>query len=659
MASVKASGKPVKWVVKDSKENFYIPSDAMKKHANLSDPEVYEKAAKNPIAFWEEQAKRCLSWSGKWSRAYEENLPYFKWFVGGKLNACNNCVDRHIAEGMGGKPAIIWEPEPTGENARVITYSELGELVSKFANVLKDFGVKKGDRVGIYLPMIPEVNIAMLACARLGAIHSVVFSAFSGESLNARMVDAEAKVLVTANSYYRRGQPVSLKEKADLGVKGTKVEKVVVVKRSGLETSMSAGRDLWWHDLMEKAKPSCAPVDVESEDSLFILYTSGTTGKPKGIVHDTGGYLLQAHLTSEWVFDIHPDDVFWCTADIGWVTGHTYSCYGPLSVGATLVMYEGAPDFPDWGRFWSIIEKHKVTIFYTAPTAIRMFAKMGEAWPSAHDLSSLRLLATVGEPIDENAWMWYFKNIGGERCPVTDTWWQTETGSTLINSIPGIGPFIPTVSGKPFPGTSFSILDEAGKEVGIGEGGSLVQKSPFAPGMLRDVWKNPEKYKDTYFSEYGGKVYFASDGAKWFDKQNIRITGRLDDTMKVAGHRLTTAELENAIASHPAVSECAVVPAPDEIKGEIPIAFVILKDGKPSVDIEKSIVARVVEAIGPTAKPGKMIFVNAVPKTRSGKIMRRILKKIILNEPVGDTMTLQNPECILEIEKAAGYKGSG
>ena len=644
------------WVVKDSKKQIYWPSEKMRKHAYISDPGVYEKAAKNPVAFWEKRASEGLSWFRKWGKAYEFKSPYFKWFLGGKLNASYNCLDRHVEQGRGGEVALIWEPEPTDEKPREITYGELLVQVKKFANVLRSFGVKKGDRVGIYLPMVPEVQVALLACARIGAIHSVVFSAFSGESLNARMVDAKAKVLVTANSYYRRGKALSLKDNADLGVNGTSIKHVVVVKRSDLKTRMKKGRDKWWHELMENAKPECDPQEMDSEDTLFILYTSGTTGKPKGIVHDTGGYLPQAYWTCRWAFDIHEEDVFWCTADIGWVTGHTYACYGPLAAGTTLLIYEGAPDYPDWGRFWKIIEKYRVSVFYTAPTAIRMFAKMGGKWPANYDLSSLRVLATVGEPIDDDAWLWYFRHIGGSRWPITDTWWQTETGATLITALPGVGPFIPTVAGRPFPGTSLTIVDEKGKSVSGHESGYLIQKSPFAPGMLRGIWNNPKRYKETYFSEYGGKVYFTSDGARWFDKKNIRVTGRVDDTMKVAGHRLSTGELENAIESHKKVSVCAVVPAPHEIKGQVPVAFVVLKGAKPSDSLKESLVKRTVEAIGPTAKPSEIYFVDDLPKTRSGKIMRRILRKLIENEDIGNTMTLTNPESVEVLKKIVGYR---
>jgi acetyl-CoA synthetase len=504
--------------------------------------------------------------------------------------------------------------------------------------------------------MIPEVQIAMLACARIGAVHSVVFSAFSGQSVRDRMLDAEAKVLVTADGYYRRGKVVDLKTQADIGIEGTTIKNIIVVKRAGNQINMQQGRDLWWHDLMEKAPLYCTPEPVDSEDMLYLLYTSGTTGKPKGIEHHTGGYLTVAYWTTKWDFDLHDEDIFWCTADIGWVTGHTYACYGPLVLGATIMVYEGSLDYPGFDRWWAIVEKYGVTVFYTAPTAIRMILKWGEEWPGKHDLSSLRLLGTVGEPINQDAWLWYFRVIGGGRCPVVDTWWQTETGATLINALPGIGPFIPTVAGRSFPGTIHDILDETGKPVSVGEGGYLVQKSPIAPGMLRTVYKDPERFKTQYFSIYGPETYYTSDGAiRWDDMGNIRLTGRVDDVMKVAGHRLSTAEVENALTQHPAVAECAVVAAPHDVKGEVPVAFVTLKEGiKASTALEGELSQTVVKVIGPTARPDKIVLTEALPKTRSGKIMRRILKALVKREPVGDTTTLMNPEAVEELKQKVG-----
>ncbi len=646
-----------KWVTEKDGKGYYWPSDEMKKYANMADVDIFKKASQNPEEFWAEKAKENIHWFEPFSKAYEWNPPHFKWFIGGKTNASYNCLDRHVISGKGDKTAIIWVPEPTEEKAVKISYAELLEKVKKFSNILKKLGVKKGDRVGIYLPMIPEVQIAMLACARIGAIHSVCFSAFSGDSLKTRLIDSNAKVLITSDGYYRRGKPLNLKNNADIAVEGTSVEHVIVVKRAGVEVEMKEGRDHWFHELMEEASNECEAEKMDSEDYLFILYTSGTTGKPKGIVHETGGYLTQADLTCRWLFDLHEEDVFWCTADVGWITGHTYNCYGPLSVGATLLLFEGAPDYPDKDRWWKEIEEHKVTIFYTAPTAIRMFAQWGDSYVKKHDLSSLRLLGTVGEPIDEDAWMWFFETVGGSRCPIIDTWWQTETGAVMISELPGIGPFIPTVAGKPLPGVKAEIVDEGKNPVSGGEGGYLILKSPFSPGMLRTVYNDDEKYVKTYFTEYGPEIYFTGDGARWFDEENIRVTGRIDDVMKVAGHRLSTGEVENAIASHEKVSECAVVPKPHQIKGEVPVAFVVLKGVEPSDELKQELVAHVRKEIGPTAKPEEIYFVNDLPKTRSGKIMRRMLKSLLTNQPLGDATTLQNAETIKHLKEVTGYEG--
>ncbi len=640
--------RSVKWVREDPEQKgIFWPSDALKERAWLTDDKIYEEADRDPVAFWAQRAREALDWVKDWEKDYEWNPPYYKWFIGGKLNACYNAIDRHTKTEKKDKKALIWVPEPPDEPARVLTYNDLYRDVNKFANVLKSLGVKKGDRVGIYLPMIPEVQIAMLACARIGAIHSVVFSAFSGESLKTRMVDADAKVLITADGYYRRGRKLNLKAQADKGVEGTNIRHVVVVQRLGLDVNMVEGRDSWWHELMDGADSYCEPEVRDSEDMLFILYTSGTTGKPKGVMHTTGGYLTQAYWTAKWDFDIHDDDIFWCTADIGWITGHTYACYGPFLLGATQLTYEGAPDYPQPDRWWQIIEKHGVTIFYTAPTAIRALMRAGDEWVEKHDLSSLRILGTVGEPIDREAWMWYFSKVGGGRCPIIDTWWQTETGGTLINSLPGVGPFIPTVAGRSFPGTRHKVLDNNGNEVQPGESGYLVQLSPFAPGMLRGIYGDPEKYKETYWSKYGEKFYFTDDGARLVDESgNIRITGRVDDVMQVAGHRLANAEVEDALNRHDAVVESAVVGEPHPIKGEVPLAFVILRGENPSKELEKELIDFVSERIGPTARPSRVIFVDELPKTRSGKIMRRVLKSLIKGEPVGDVTTLRNPESV-------------
>ncbi len=650
--------KPTKWVIEDSKKkNVFWPSEELKKKAWISDPSVYKEAAKDPVEWWGKKAKEGLAWFKDWTETYEWNSPFYKWFVGGKLNLSYNALDRHISTSRRNKAAIVWEPEPPNEPTRVLTYYDLYREVNKFANVLKSLGVKKGDRVGIYLPMIPEVQIAVLACARIGAVHSVVFSAFSGQSLRDRINDAQAKVLVTADGYYRRGSVVNLKANADIGAETASIEKVIVVKRAGNSVSMVESRDVWWHELMEDADLYCEPEVMDAEDIHFILYTSGTTGKPKGIEHHVGGYGVQAYWTTKLDFDLHDDDLFWCTADIGWITGHTYACYGPLMNGVSLLVYEGAPDFPTPDRMWQIVEKFGVTVFYTAPTAIRMLMKLGEQWPKKHDLSSIKLLGTVGEPINEDAWMWYFNTIGGGRCPVVDTWWQTETGATLINSLPGIGPFIPTVAGRPFPGTSFRILTEEGKETSMGEGGYLVQMSPFAPGMLRTVFGDPERFKQQYFSVYGEKYYYTGDGAFIYDEMgNVRVTGRVDDVMKVAGHRLSTAEVENALAQHPAVIESAVVAAPHDIKGEVPVAFVVLKPAyKSSPELEAEMKKQVDKVIGPTARPDRIIFIEDLPKTRSGKIMRRILKALTRNQPVGDITTLMNPESVQTLKDKFSY----
>jgi len=646
-----------KWVTDRDEKGRFWPSEEMKKYANMSDPEVFKKSLENPEEFWADKAKTNIHWFEPFTKAYEWKAPHYKWFIDGKTNAAYNCLDRHVEAGNGDKTAMIWVPEPTDEETQKITYAELFEKVKKFSNVLKGLGVVKGDRVAIYMPMIPEVQVAMLACARLGAIHSVCFSAFSGESLKARIEDSTAKVLITSDGSYRRGKPLDLKGNADKGADGTTIEHVVVVKRAGNEVNMKEGRDVWYHELMENASAENEAVPVESEHALFMLYTSGTTGKPKGIVHETGGYMTQADLTCRWVFDMHREDIFWCTADVGWITGHTYNCYGPLSVGATMLIFEGAPDYPEKDRWWAEIEKHKVTIFYTAPTAIRMFALWGDEHVTKHDLSSLRLLGTVGEPIDEDAWMWFFNLIGGSRCPIIDTWWQTETGAVMISELPGIGPFIPTVAGRPLPGVTAKIVDETQQIVGEGEGGYLILKSPFLPGMLRTIYNDDKKFVSTYFTEYGNETYFTGDGARWFDADNIRVTGRIDDVMKVAGHRLSTGEVENAIASHDKVSECAVVPKPHAIKGEVPIAFVILKGVEPSDELKAELVQHVRTEIGPTAKPEAIYFVEDLPKTRSGKIMRRMLKSLLTNHPLGDISTLQNAHAVDPLKKITGYQG--
>jgi len=609
-----------KYIIK--KAGKYWPSNEMKKIAWVKDKKIYSEAEKNPVKFWGELAKEGITW----------------------------IIDRHL--GRGNKTALIWVPEPENEKIVRLSYYSLYHLVNRFANVLKKLGVKKGDAVAIYMPLIPEAVIAMLACTRIGAIHSVVFSAFSAEALKTRIKDCRAKILVTADGYYRRGKKENLIKKARKAIKKTTIKKVIVASRLGKEGF--GKKYLNFREEMKKVSSYCKPEIMNSEDMMFILYTSGTTGTPKGIVHDIGGYAVQAYWTTKWDFNLRKGDVLWCTADIGWITGHTYAVYGPLLNGCTTLIYEGSPDFPDLGRFWKIIQENKVNVFYTAPTAIRMFMKAGDKWLRKYKLDSLKILGTVGEPIDEDAWEWYFNKIGKRRCPIIDTWWQTETGGTLINALPGIGPFVPTVAGRSFPGTRHIVVNDKGKLVKQGKTGSLVQASPFAPGMLHGVYNNPKRYKKTYWKKFK-KYYDTSDGS--FIKQGlIRITGRTDDVMKVAGHRLATAELENAIASNKKVGECAVVPIPDKIKGEVPIAFVVLKKGKGNEKLEKKLVKDVDKKIGPTARPSRIYFVEALPKTRSGKIMRRILKALLVGEEPQGLMTLVNPKSVEEIKELISEK---
>jgi acetyl-CoA synthetase len=648
----------IQWVKKDStQENVFWPSDELKQRAWVSDESIYDRAKSDPVGFWSEHAEE-LHWFKKWETPYEYAPYNFKWFVGGKLNLSYNSLDRHIEAGHGDRIALIWEPEPTEEPAVKLSYKELHERVSKLANALKGLGVGKGDAVGIYLPMIPEAVVAMQACARIGAPHSVVFSAFSPDSLRDRMIDCEAKVVITADGYFRRGKAIDLKKNADAGVENTAVEKLVVVQRTGNDVEMKAGRDLWYHELVAEAGADCPAEELDSEDLAFLLYTSGTTGKPKGIMHTTGGYAVQSYATAKWNFDLHEGDVYWCTADVGWITGHTYINYAPLMNGVTTLMYEGSPDAPDYGRFWAIIEKHKVTQLYTAPTAIRMFVKWGDEWPDKYDLSSLRLLGTVGEPINVDAWLWYFEKIGGGRCPIVDTWWQTETGANMVNSLPGIGPFIPTVAGRPFPGVIGDILDSSGQPLDPGEGGYLAIYSPFPPALTRGIYGDMERFQAQYFSEYGPERYFTSDGARKDKTGNIRITGRVDDVMNVAGHRLATAEVESALAQNDKVSEVAVVSRPHDLKGEVPVAFVLLRAGiEGSDDIRKELMATVNSVIGPTGRPDQIVFAHDVPKTRSGKIMRRVLKALVRHEPVGDLTTLQNPESVDQLKELVNHRG--
>jgi acetyl-CoA synthetase len=634
------------------KNNLYYPTKEFQKKAVISDPKIYQKALKDPVKFWEKLAKE-LFWFEKWKKAFEHNPPYFKWFLGGKINITTNIFEKNKLgwEKIKNKPAIIWEPEPVEEKPRVLTYEELFKEVCKFANALKSLGVKKGDTVGIYLPMIPEALISMLACARIGAVHTVVFSAFSAQALKIRLQITEAKVLITADGYWRRGKIINLKESADEAIKDTKVEKVIVVKRAENEISFDKKRDFWFHQLVEKESDFCEAEKMDSEDLFFVLFTSGTTGVPKGCMHTCGGYTVQAYWTGKWIFDMHEEDILWCTSDVGWITGHTYTVYSPLLNGITTLVFEGVPDFPTPDRWAQIIEKNKVTIFYTAPTAIRMFIKYGEEVIRKYSFETLRLLGSVGEPIDESTWLWYFKNVGKERCPIVDTWWQTETGGILITSLPGIGPFKPAFAGLPLPGIKVDILDEKGNSCKVGEKGNLVILPPFSPGMLRGTYKNPEKYKETYWSQYGDKIYFTSDGAFKDENGLIRITGRVDDVIKVAGHRISTGELEAAVNLHKDIPESAVVGFPDEIKGEVPIVFAVYKGKKEAQEIKNEIIDLIRKQIGPIALPKEIFIVEDLPKTRSGKIMRRLLKKILLNEDLGDTSTLSNPEVLEKISE--------
>lgn len=631
------------------KGDLYYPNKGFKKLALVNDKKIYKKALGNPKKFWEGLAKELI-WFKKWRKVFSHKPPYFQWFTGGKINITVNALDRHL-EGRKNKVALIWQPEPTEERPRFFTYYDLYREVNKFANALKSLGVKKGDRVGIYLPMIPEAIIAMLGCARIGAVHSVVFSAFSSKALKVRMQDTKAKVLITADGYYRKGKIVDLKKQADEGIKQTDIKKVIVVQRAKNKVNFKKGKDIYWHDLIAGQKDFAAPAVMDAEDLLFILYTSGSTGKPKGCMHVTGGYAVQANFTAKWIFDLKEDDIFWSTADLGWITGHTYSCYGPLLTGSTFIIFEGLPTWPTPDRWADVIDKYGVTTFYTAPTAVRMFEKYGTKLLEDNKFNTLQIIASVGEPIDEAAWKWYFKEIGKNKRPLLDTWWQTETGGILITSLPGLGPFKPTFTGLPFPGLRFEILNDKGKKLGPNKEGNLVLLPPFSPGLLRGVYKNPKKYLKTYWTDYGKKIYFTSDRA-YKDKMGlIRVVGRADDVMKVAGHRLTTGEMESAIALHKDITECAVVGIADEIKGEVPIAFVTSKVKKPLAQIEKEVVAQLRSQIGPIATPKKVYLVKDLPKTRSGKIMRRILRKLFTGEEMGDLSTLANPGSVEQIKK--------
>jgi acetyl-CoA synthetase len=610
---------------------------------------LYKRSVDDPEGFWAEQAA-LLTWTKRWDKVLEWKPPFAKWFVGGTLNLSENCLDRHVATARKNKAAIVWEGEP-GE-IRTLTYQQLLCEVCRCANALKGLGIRKGDRVGIYMPMIPEAAIAMLACARIGATHSVVFGGFSAEALSDRMNDAQAVAVITADGGYRRGGVVPLKANVDAAMAQAKtVKHVLVVKRTGQQVPMQAGRDHWWHELIQGASAVCPPEPVDAEHPLFILYTSGTTGKPKGVVHTTAGYLLGAVLTCRYVFDLRDEDTYWCTADIGWVTGHSYVVFGPLANGATSFMYEGAPNHPEPDRFWAMIDRHQVNIFYTAPTAIRAFVRWGEQWPRKHSLQSLRLLGTVGEPINPEAWMWYHSVIGKERCPIVDTWWQTETGSIMITPLPGATPTKPGSGTLPFFGVVPEIVDRDGKGVPAGEGGFLVLKKPW-PSMLRTVWGDPDRYVAQYWQKFPG-IYFTGDGARCDKDGYFWIMGRVDDVINVAGHRLGTMEVESALVSHPKVAEAAVVGRPDDLKGQAICAFVTVQAGQTVDDaLRAELKQHVVKEIGAIARPDDIRFADALPKTRSGKIMRRLLRDIASGkETVGDTTTLEDYSVIAKLRE--------
>ncbi len=634
-----------------SEERLFEPPPSFVERAVVTDPGVYERANADFEGFWAEQAER-LAWYSRWDTVMEWTPPWVKWFVGGTLNVSYNCLDRHVEAGGGDKVAYYWEGEP--EDRRTITYRDLYEETCRFANALKSLGVTKGDRVAIYLGMVPELPVAMLACARIGAAHSVVFGGFSAEALKDRINDAEAKVLITADGGYRRGQVVPLKQNADEAVAGCpSIEHVITVRRTGSEHAFQPGRDLWYHEVIADQPAECAPEPMGSEDLLYLLYTSGTTGNPKGIAHTTGGYLTQVAATHRMIFDIRDDDVYWCAADIGWVTGHSYIVYGPLANHSTGIIYEGAPDWPEQDRLWAIAERYRATILYTAPTAIRAFMRWGTELPARHDLSSLRLLGSVGEPINPEAWVWYWTYIGGERCPIVDTWWQTETGAILVTPLPGITSLKPGSATFPFPGIEADVVDEAGASVPPGGGGYLVLKHPW-PSIARTIWGDPDRYVDTYFGKYGADVYVAGDGCRRDEEGYYWLLGRIDDVMNVAGHRLSTYEIESALVDDQRVAEAAVVSRPHELKGEGIVAFVTLKGGAAGDEATaQALREHVAKMIGAIAKPDNIVFTPDLPKTRSGKIMRRLLRDVARGDSLGDVTTLANAEIVDEIRSRA------
>jgi acetyl-CoA synthetase len=633
-------------------KRLFPPSSDFSQNAHIKSladyQRLYDKAKADPQQFWAELAESELHWVQKWDTVLDWQPPFAKWFVNGKINISYNCLDRHLTTWRKNKAALIWEGEPG--DSRTLTYSQLHREVCQFANVLKQLGAKKGDRIGIYMPMIPEAAIAMLACARIGAPHSVVFGGFSAEALRDRLNDAEAKIVITADGGWRKDAIVPLKEQVDKALENNAVPSitdVLVVKRTNQIIQMVAGRDHWWHDLQKGVSADCPPEPMDSEDMLFVLYTSGSTGKPKGVVHTTGGYNLYSHITTKWIFDLQDTDVYWCTADVGWITGHSYIVYGPLSNGATTLMYEGAPRASNPGCFWDVIEKYGVNIFYTAPTAIRAFIKMGEHHPKSRNLSSLRLLGSVGEPINPEAWMWYQKIIGGNRCPIVDTWWQTETGGIMITPLPGAIATKPGSATLPFPGIIADVVDLDGNNVPDNEGGYLAIRHPW-PGMMRTVYGDPDRFRRTYWEHIpptnGNYTYFAGDGARKDEDGYFWVMGRVDDVLNVSGHRLGTMEVESALVSHPAVAEAAVVGKPDELKGEEVVAFVTLEGTyQASEELSKELKKHVVNEIGAIARPGEIRFTDALPKTRSGKIMRRLLRNLASGQEIsGDTSTLED-----------------
>jgi acetyl-CoA synthetase len=629
----------------------FPPSSEFSSHAIVSDPSIYDRAAADPEGFWAAEAEQ-LDWFKKWDTVLTWDPPFAKWFDGGQLNVSYNCLDRHVRAGRGEKIAFFWEGEPDGDR-KSITYAELLDEVCKCANALKELGVRRGDRVAIYMPMILELPIAMLACTRIGAPHTVVFGGFSATALSDRINDAQAKLVITADGGFRRGVPAGLKGSVDEALQSTStIEHVLVAKRTGQPTAMQEGRDVWWNHVVPRQSAECEPEWMESEDMLYLLYTSGTTAKPKGILHTTAGYLLGVSATHRWVFDIKDDDIYWAAADIGWVTGHSYIVYGPLANGTTGVMYEGTPDTPDWSRWWSIVERYKVSVLYTAPTAIRAHMKQGPQHAAKHDLSSLRLLGSVGEPINPEAWMWYHRHIGAERCPVVDTWWQTETGAIMISPLPGITATRPGSATFPLPGVDADVVDNDGNSVPLGSGGYLVLRKPW-PSMLRGIYGDPERYQSTYWSRFPGS-YFPGDGCKRDEDGYYWLLGRVDDVMNVAGHRLSTTEIESALVSHPKVAEAAVVGQTDTLTGEAVFAFVILKaDADPTDALLQELKQHVATMIGPIARPKQIMFTPDLPKTRSGKIMRRLLRDIATDRPLGDTTTLADAGVVEKIRDAS------